>query len=79
MPGISLTDVTNQINSFDMRQTLLADLDNNTGPFISSANLGTRGGSSSRGRSPDRDCHGDDRCGEWHRDDDRNRDDDRRS
>jgi hypothetical protein len=69
-PGISLTDVTNQINSFDMRQTLLADLDNDTGPFISSANLGTRGGSSSRGRSLDRD-----RRGNWRRDDDRRRDD----
>jgi hypothetical protein len=74
-PGISLTDVTNQINSFDMRQTLLADLDNDTGPFISSANLGTRGGSSSRGRSPARDHYGDDRHGDWRRDDDRRRDD----
>jgi hypothetical protein len=76
-PGISLTNVTNQIKSFDMRQTLLAVLDNDTGPFISSANLGTRGGSSSHGRSPDRDRHGD-----WRRDDDRRRDelhrDDRR-
>jgi hypothetical protein len=72
-PGISLTDVKNQINPFDMRQTLLADLDNDTGPFISSANLGTRGWSSSRGCSPDRDRHGN-----WRRDDNRRRDDDRR-
>jgi hypothetical protein len=74
-PGISLTDVTNQINSFEMRQTLLADLGNDTAPFISSANLGTRGGLSSRGRSPDRDRRGNDRRGDWHRDDDRCRDD----
>jgi hypothetical protein len=58
-PGISLTYVTNLINSFDMRQALLADLDNDTGPFISSANLGTHGGSSSCGCSPDRDHRGD--------------------
>jgi hypothetical protein len=79
-PGISLTDVTNQINFFDMCQTLLADLDNDTGPFISSANLGTRGGSSSCGQSPDHDRCGDDRRGDdhhgdWCRDDDRHRDD----
>jgi hypothetical protein len=58
--GISLTDVTNKINSFDMRQTLLTDLDSDTGLFISSANLGNhtvRG--PSRGHSPDRDRHGD--------------------
>jgi hypothetical protein len=41
-PGISVIDVTNQINSFDMCQTLLADLDSDTGPFISSTNLGNR-------------------------------------
>jgi hypothetical protein len=69
-PSISLTDVTNQINSFDMSQTLLADLDNKTGPFISSANVGTCGGSSSRGPSPDRD-----HCGDWRHDDDRRHDD----
>jgi hypothetical protein len=77
-PGISLTDVTNQINSFGMRQTLLDDLDNDTGPFISSANLGTLGGSSSRGCSPDYDRPCDDHPGDWLRDDDRRRDDWRR-
>jgi hypothetical protein len=60
-PSISLTDVTNQINSFDMRQTLLADLNTDTSLFILSANLGncTTRGSSSLGRSPDCDRHGD--------------------
>jgi hypothetical protein len=69
-PCISLTDITNQINSFDMNQRLLANLDSDTGTFISSANLGncTTGGPSC-GHSPDRDRHG-----YWRYDDDRRRD-----
>jgi hypothetical protein len=58
--GISLTDVTNKINSFDMHQTLLIDLDSDTGLFISSGNLRNRTiGGPSHGRSPDRDRRGD--------------------
>jgi hypothetical protein len=58
-PGISLTDVTNQIDYFVMCQTLLADLDSDNGLFMSLANLGSRPRGFSCGRCPNRD-HRDD-------------------
>jgi hypothetical protein len=42
-PGITLDDVSNQINAFDMRQSLLAEVaDVDPAPFVSSAYLSSR-------------------------------------
>ena len=51
-PGITLDDVMNQISSYDMRQTLLADDDTADVPFVSLANVGRRAPEPPRGRSP---------------------------
>jgi hypothetical protein len=41
-PGISLDDVRNQINAFDMRQTLLSKINSDIDPLISLASLSSR-------------------------------------
>jgi hypothetical protein len=48
MPCITLDDVTQHINTFDMRQSLLAEAaDVDPAPFVSSANLSSHPRSSS--------------------------------